>query len=146
MSELYYANDNVRVFAGKDHQDFLQIAFREPEELFPYTVSLTRYSCPGRYDTYCFDYMPSPSSGIGSRVRFFTDTDTTMLEALRLLQKDLDKKAVIEMALELCRRGRHRAFASDLCYNLLGCLAPRSKTCKEIDKWLKAQRASRVAV
>lgn len=128
-------SDNTTVGRYNDHTEYLSVNFKEMEDLFPYEVSLDRYSVPGRYDIYDFNFIPSPRSGIGSRIGFFTDTGLSLPDALKLLHKDLNKKPVIEMLVEAC--SSHKYWGKQFCYNLLGAIAPDTKTYEAIEKLYK---------
>lgn len=62
-------------------------------------ASFTRYCVPGRIDTYAFDYLPG-YTGVGSRVAFFTDTGVSLSSAVKLVRKDLKRKAVKQLLKE----------------------------------------------
>jgi hypothetical protein len=95
----YIHQDNCLVSGGKSRADFFEISFRELDENLsqPQIVSLRRYSVPGRYSHYDFDYAPSLSSGVGDRIRYFSDVGDTLPIALNKLRKDLDKDAVVNL-------------------------------------------------
>lgn len=140
MERGYSTSDNVRVFAGGTYNDYFLLYFQEPSERRPEVVSVSRYSVPGRCEVYDFDYAPSSQSGIGDRIRFFSDTGTTMPEALKMLNRDLNKKQVVEMVLDLCRQQAHRGFARNLSKNLLARIAPKSKTQIAVQELLEGRK------
>lgn len=130
-------NNNILVQSGKQNgiqeSHFLDVTFRDRSDPdFPEFVSLTRYTVPGRYDTYHFDYTPSPSAGIGNRVRFFTDTSITLQEALRLVQRDLNKKGVVEMLVEAYNQ--QPFYSNLLCNQLLWRIARTTKSYKTLQE------------
>lgn len=108
MSQIKY-EDNVRVeFHAGEHpySEYLAIHFAEVGENgeWPkWSVSIGRYMVPGRVDVYKFDFTPG-RSGEGPRVRFFTDTDETLVSALKLVQRDLKRRQVIKLLMEAADR------------------------------------------
>ena len=59
-------------------------------------ASINRYCVPGRIDTYTFNWVRG-STGLGSRVAFFTDTHISLAKAVTQARRDLGKKQVKEL-------------------------------------------------
>lgn len=136
-------HDNRRVQTRKWGAEFLAITLCIPNDDYrPYTCALTRYCCPGRIDSYCFDWVP-PSSGVGDRVRYFTDTGESLLKSVQSVQADLDKPQVVEMLVEMCHKPGLQRPAREFAENLLATLAPKSKSLRAIRKNLNAIRDKR---
>lgn len=128
-------NDNVLVYSTKDRQDFFQIClYNDATAEQPQVVSLTRYCVPGRLDLYNFDYAPSRTAGIGSRVRYFTDTGLSMPNALKMLRNDLNKKAVVKLLVDICSAPRRPRHAFRLIEYLLNSVGRGTKAHKAISK------------
>jgi hypothetical protein len=136
-------DDNILV--GKTNgkypsRDFLQIVFREPDDIFPSSVSLSRYTVPGRIDSYNFDYVEG-GSGMASRLRYSSESDLPLTKALSMLAKDLDKKQVVELIVDACSREGHFQYARILNDCILRSIAPKSKSYRALDKVIKERFA-----
>jgi len=83
-------NDNTAVRQTKDSMDFLRIFITDRG------ASIGRYCVPGRIDIYDFDWVRG-STGLGSRVAFFTDTHLSLDKAIKQVKRDLKKKHVKEL-------------------------------------------------
>lgn len=63
-------------------------------------ATITRYCVPGRLDRYSFTWVPGNDCGLGSRLTYFTDTETPLANAVKQVQKDLKKKQVKKLIKE----------------------------------------------
>jgi len=124
-------------------RDYFRVDFQEfnPEHS-PWIVSIGRYSVPGRYDLYNFDYAPSPCSGVGDRVRYFTDTKMTMPKALAQLHRDLNKPEVVKLLVEAVETRGNTGYARDLL-NLLACIGRDTKSYRAANKAYKKRLVER---
>jgi hypothetical protein len=127
-------SDNILVCRGRDRCDYLQVVFRETTETQPDIVSLTRYSVPGRYDTYDFGFAPSPQCGIGRRIRYFTDTNLEIGKALALLRKDLDKDAVAKLLADACSIRTNLSYSRILLGDLLASIGKNTRSYRAVKK------------
>jgi len=80
-------SDNISVGHTKWGLYFLSIYITDKG------TSINRYCVPGRIDSYTFNWVPG-STGLGSRVAFFTDTHISLSTAVRQVKRDLQKKQV----------------------------------------------------
>lgn len=140
-----HESDNVQVRRGKDFVDYLKIHFREPDADYPFTMHLSRYSVPGRCDTYDFSWLVSPSDGIGDRVCYFTDTGEPLDRALRQLRRDLDKRQVVDMFRRFCEassapRSYHRTLL-----HMLNLIAPASEVYRVVQEYVANRVVQRKA-
>lgn len=87
-------SDNTLVARTKWGAMFLSIFVTD------HGASITRYCVPGRIDTYAFDCIPTKHSGLGDRIAFFTDTNTSLNSAMKRVRKDLKKKEVRQLLKE----------------------------------------------
>src|SRR5579872_4832074 len=89
---LYF--DNILVSRIKRGHIFLSIYVTDKN------ASITRYCVPGRIDTYAFTWISSNHCGIGDRVAFFTDTNTSLNSSVKQVRKDLKNKYVKQLLKE----------------------------------------------
>ncbi len=135
-------SDNVNVKKATKRngymREFLSLSLAPTDaEWKPYEVSIRRYCLPGRCDTYCFDYTPSIGTGIGARIRYFSDDWMALPRALSLAARDLDRPQVVELFIN--------AFSAESCVlkyrhdtiQLLKVIGPKSKTLREVEKLTK---------
>lgn len=144
MKQQYRFDDNIRVKDTKESSEYFSIHFREPDEVLPCPVALTRYCLPGRLDIYCFDLLRG-GFGDGERIRYFTDVKTTMPEALKLLTRDLNKPKVVTLIMDACKaKGHHLTYARHLSKGLLQILAPQSEAARVLKNWIDTELKERL--
>ncbi len=135
-------SDNVRVKAGRDYAEFLAVCLRQADEDQPYTVSLTRYMCPGRCDSYRFALTDQ------CHILYSGESPEPLGKALGMLEKDLDLPQSIALLVEAVKAPRCYGAARDLVEFLLPILAPKSKAlreCRAAFKKVQLERAKRIA-
>lgn len=145
MIKPVYFSDNICVKSGKSGNDFFQATVCDPDpekEWQLYTVSISRYCVPGRCDYYDFDFVPG-SSGVGNRIRFFTDGNGTVAEALANAQRDLNKSQVVNLLTDMVGRPGLLRHMRSLAEDLLASIAPKSKALSDLRKAIKVRLAER---
>lgn len=134
-------SDNVLVKRYKGGVDYLQVVFREPFEGRS-IVYLNRYCVPGRCDTYHFEWVDG-GSGYGWRICYFSDGSYSMPKAMSMLGADLDKPQVVDLLLRACAKPRLRQYMRVLIDDLIGMLAPKSKSYKALKRLQSKQALER---
>lgn len=142
IPESEQLRDNILVGRRKGGLDFLSIYLGPSEEFLPREISLCRYSVPGRVDVYSFDWVPG-GTGVGDRVRFFSDFNRTMRQALRLLEQDLDKPQVVEMLVEASKKAEVAWIYRTFVGHFLPIVAPRSKALRACKRAFKIAHQKR---
>lgn len=146
MSEVKHY-DNILVKRGKSSTEYFAISMSPIEEPYaPYEVSIRRYSVPGRCDTYYFDWEHDQSGPC--RLRYFSDGQVPLAKTLALLAADLDKPQVVKLLVEAVQPEKHMHYSRQLVYDLLECLAPKSKSyraCKKAYDQMFEARKTRFA-
>jgi hypothetical protein len=133
-------HDNRRVQTTKYGGEFLAVTFAEPDnDWTPWSVALYRYCVPGRIDRYMFDYAHG-RSGVGPRIRYFTDSGMTLVKSLAQVQIDLDRPQVIKMLVEACSKWKLRGWARDLTERLIADIAPKSKCLRALRRAMQAAK------
>lgn len=139
MSDETY-HDNVLVRSRPNSGEFLDVGLNAATEDGDAPVRLCRYVVPGRTDVYTFDWVPG-HTGVGERVRYFSDHGLPLAAALAMLVRDLNKKAVVEMLVQACRNPQTYLAARLLVHELLPVLAPKSVSLRECNACIAEIRA-----
>ena len=124
-----WKSDNRRIKQGRSYAEFLAVAIREErgdEYPSPYEIRISRYSCPGRCDSYSFAWTQK------GEVIFHSETNDTLPQSLKQIQADLDKTQIVEMILAM-----RRTFGFSNLTMLLKDIAPKSAVLKAILKQIK---------
>ena len=133
-------NDNRLVQRRKWGGEFLRVVLREPNnEYHPRICSLTRYCVPGRIDSYSFYYVPG-KDGVCAHVQYLTETNSSLPDAIKAAQADIDKPGIVEMLTEMCGRPDCRWLAHKLAENLVAVIAPKSKALRAMRRAIKIAR------
>lgn len=145
MSDRVLYHDNTRISRLKWGSEYLAITFQTPDTKWsPQSVTLYRYCVPGRCDTYWFDWV-APETGIGNRLRYFSEANTAITRSLAMVAKDLDQPQVVELVKRACNAG-FQQHARQFTEHLLASVAPRSKSLRmarrEIAKAIARKAAS----
>ena len=130
-----WLNDNRRVKQGKNYADFLQVSIRtQCGDEYPsdYEIHLTRYTCPGRYDTYSFALQPN------GNIVYWSETNTTLPQAIKLLMVDLGRSQIVDMIDRMLGKVGNRRLAEFLFE-----LAPRSQASRLMQKRIRAANKTR---
>lgn len=122
MNNLVF-HDNRHLKRIKGGNEYFAVHIKEYEQNNPLTVALTRYCVPGRLNTYRFEWVPKEEFS-GDRVRYCSESHTTLPKALELVTKDLDRIRVVEL-LKIAAQEEHPG--KDL-FHLLSTIAPKSKS------------------
>lgn len=124
-----FYTDNVRVASFYDRTDYFAVNFWELSDDCQITVSIRRYSVPGRIDTYNFEFAPQ-NSGWGSRIRFSSEANESILDATKMARRDLNKKAVVEMIEKAAVQGR--AHSLNRLIEIVGRGTKAHEKCEEV--------------
>lgn len=138
-------NDNVLVGQCKFGADFFQLTLREATAGSPEELRLGSYQVPGRTDNYVFGWQCG-HCGVGYRITFFTDCSSTLAEALRMLQHDLNRAAVVKLMRDACKADDAVPYLRTLAGDLLPALAPKSKVLAMLREELERRRQERRAL
>ena len=131
-------SDNIRVGNRRGGVDFFSIHLRVPDDIAIYSVSLTRYTVPGRNDLYMFDWVSGRGAGVGDRLRYFSDFHLPLARALAMVAKDLDKPQVVKLLVEACNA--QPGLAYPLVEQLLPVLVPGSAVLRACRAVARARR------
>jgi len=131
-------DDNVLVLQDKDHGEFFAVAHVVPDDWNPSVISFTRYGVPGRYDLYTFDYVPH-RNGYGHRVRFFSDTDLSLLAATKMVNRDLNRKAVVALLSTPAAKKYYRDLRCLLDIVAPDCAITKSIGAELVARWKEVQ-------
>ena len=93
---------------------------------------ISRYCVPGRVDAYRFDFVDHCNNH-GASIRYHSEANTPLAEAVKSAQSDLDKPAVAKMLVGLCGKRKARR----LLALLISEVAPKSKSAKAMRRELK---------
>ena len=140
MDDKIKFSDNILVQKHRGWNEYLSIFFSDVDKPWrPYEVSVSRYCVPGRVDSYAFDYALG-GEGVGKRVRFFTDTGTSLLQAANMVAEDFDKPQVVEFVKTVCSDRKLQYYSIKFAENLLASIAPKSKSLKVARKCIAKNR------
>jgi hypothetical protein len=136
MREIKYS-DNIMVQRRNWCREYFAIIFQQPGDRSPWPVAVKRFRVPGRCNIYMFDWVRG-ETGVANRVRYSTETSTTLPASMKIIQEDFDNENVVEMVKKACSNMEFLRYSQLFMRQLLAVVAPRSKSfqvaSKEIDK------------